>query len=109
MIDQLEHHFILFSLIFFFIGFILAKQLDNSSRPIREKDNVEESFVKKHTKAKKKLDTDTEMDTISIDTSTHVVKIKTDGLQKQYEEIAQQSSTNEDINSSVNKLKSLKK
>lgn len=106
MIDQLEHHFILFSLIFLLIGFMLGQQLRmNYWFPKEEK---EESFVKKHTK-NKKLDKNEENHTINIDTSTHVVSIKTDNLEKKYEEITEKVKTDENISSSINKLKSLKK
>lgn len=108
MIDQLEHHFILFSLIFLLIGFILGQQLRMNYWYPKE-DEQEESFVKKHTKKKKKLDKHEEEDTISIDSSTHVVSIKTDNLEKKYEEITEKVKTDENISSSINKLKSLKK
>ena len=45
---------------------------------------------------------------ISIDSSKFVVDIKTDGLEKKYENLGEIKGTNESIESSVNKLKNMK-
>ena len=105
MIGELEHHFILFSLIFLLIGYLLGTNLKvmNKNAEIKE-----ESFFDKQ-KRKQKVDNAIKNTTIDIDDSTHVVKIKTDGLEKKYDNIGKSQTTNEDISSSINKLKSLKK
>ena len=106
MLDQLEHHFILFSIIFLLIGYLLGLHFKNlNSNPVDEKID---SFFEQQNK-KNKVDTKKKKSTIDIDDSTHVVKIKTDGLEKKYEEIGNEQTTNEDISSSINKLKNLKK
>lgn len=101
MIDQLEHHFILFSMIFLLLGFILGKNLKHHDKEIIHT----ESFFKQQKKQREK----TKTPTIQIDDSTHVVAIKTDGLEKKYENIGNSKTTNEDISGSINKLKNLKK
>jgi hypothetical protein len=45
---------------------------------------------------------------ISIDSSKFVVDIKTDGLEKKYQNLGEIKGTNESIESSVNKLKNMK-
>jgi hypothetical protein len=45
---------------------------------------------------------------ISIDTSKFVVDIKTDGLEKKYEQLGEIKQSQETIASSVNKLKNMK-
>lgn len=45
---------------------------------------------------------------ISIDTSKFVVDIKTDGLEKKYEQLGDVKESQETISSSVNKLKNMK-
>lgn len=106
MIDQLEHHFILFSIIFLIIGYLLGrilkydgqKFLDNTS-------NNHESFFKQQKNKTKS----TKRPIIDIDGSTHVVKINTDNLEKKYEEFGNKQTKNENISGSINKLKNLKK
>lgn len=106
MIYQMEHHFILFSLIFLVIGYLLGNELRNTKKNLI--DEEAESFFKKE-KRKSKQDKMEKSPIINIDESTHVIKIKTDGLEKKYDEIGKNKTTQEDISSSVNKLKNLKK
>jgi hypothetical protein len=105
MLDQLEHHFILFSTVFLLIGYLLGTHFKN----IKSKnDDKIESFFNKE-KKRSQVDNKPKKSTIDIDDSTHVVKIKTDGLEKKYEEIGNKQTTSEDISSSINKLKNLKR
>lgn len=46
---------------------------------------------------------------IEIDERKIVTDIKTDGMQKKYEELGETKTSNEDISGSVNKLKGLKR
>jgi hypothetical protein len=46
--------------------------------------------------------------TISIDSSKFVVDIKTDGLEKKYQQLGDVKESQETIDSSVNKLKNMK-
>jgi len=48
-------------------------------------------------------------DTISIDEKKVVVNIKTDDLEKKYDSLGTTTKTDENISSSVNKLKNLKR
>jgi len=93
-------HFLLFSLIFLFVGFILGRLSVNHSNEQRV-----ESFFKQQ----KKRDKTEKQTTIDIDTSKHVVKIDTNNLEKKYSSIGNKQTSNEDITSSINKLKGLKK
>lgn len=107
MIEQVEHHFILFSLVFLFIGYILGYQFKNNSKEILEQ--KQESFFTQQDKTKTSQAKTKKSSIIDIDESTHVVKIKTDSLEKKYENISEEKQTQENISESVNKLKSLKK
>lgn len=106
MLNQLEHHFILFSVVFLLIGYLLGVHFKNLNK---NTDDNSECFFDQQKKKKPKVDTKSKNTSISIDDSTHVVKIKTDGLEKKYTEIGNKQTTNEDISSSINKLKNLKK
>lgn len=111
MLNQLEHHFILFSIVFLLIGFILGKNLKNT---ISIEETQECSTKKRNKKQREKdkkeflQDKPEKIPTITIDDSTHVVAIKTNDLEKKYENIGDNKSTNEDINSSISKLKNLR-
>ena len=112
MIEQVEHHFILFSTIFLLIGFILGKNLAHFKYQYisdqEPKSDLKKSKNKRNVKTQKKMDIQEKIPTISIDESTHVVPIKTNDLEKKYETIGENKSTNENINSSISKLKSLR-
>ncbi len=49
------------------------------------------------------------MNAISIDDSKFVTDIKTDGMEKKYESIAETKSSSEDISNSISKLKNMKR
>lgn len=106
MIDQLEHHFILFSIIFLIIGYLLGRILKyDGTRILDETITHNESFFKQQKNKTKSI----KHPIIDIDSSTHVVKINTDNLEKKYEEIGNKQTKNENISGSINKLKNLKK
>jgi hypothetical protein len=106
MLNQIEHHFILFSIIFLVIGYLLGNHFNNTRKT--DTDSLPESFLKKE-KRKTEQAKSKKSPIIGIDESTHVVKIKTDGLEKKYEEIGNSQTKQEDISGSINKLKNLKK
>jgi hypothetical protein len=104
MLDQVEQHFILFSILFFLVGSIVGYLLSTKDR--QPKEETVESFFSQNKKTKRKQKQD--KPNIVIDDSTHVVSIKTEGLEKRYEEIANNQTKPEDISGSINKLKGLK-
>lgn len=107
MLDTFEHHFILFSLIFLIIGYLLGINLKYHQYFNNKNEEVNESFFTKN--AKNKIDKKAKSPIIDIDDSTFVTKITTDNLEKKYDNLANESSTTEDINHSINKLKKLRK
>lgn len=104
MAYQVQHHFILFSVIFLAVGFLIGHYLANNKS---ENNHKPESFFAKE--KRESVAKQNKKSTIDIDESTHVVKIHTKGLEKQYDNIAKEKTTQEDITSSINKLKNLKK
>jgi hypothetical protein len=98
--DAVEH-LILFCVLFFLVGFLLGRSLNNNTVTYEKP----ESFLNKQKKSAKKSNNST----ISIDNTTHVTKIKTDNLEKKYDSMGNTQTTNENISESVNKLKNLKK
>jgi len=107
MIEQLEHHFILFSIIFLLLGYILGKNLKNyqDQHPLNDNFEKQKRSIRQNRIKQDKVE---KLPTINIDETTHVVKIKTDHLEKKYEEIGDKKSTDENINSSIHKLKNLR-
>ena len=104
MLQQIHQHFLLFSVIFFVMGYLIGF-IVHSNKHIDHQQIVNESFFDQQNKRKK----DIKKKNIDIDNSTHVVSIKTDGLEKKYEEIGTSHTKQENISSSINKLKNLKK
>jgi hypothetical protein len=104
MIDFIVHHFILFSIIFFVLGFLLAR----NTKPLTHQEEKIESFFDKENKISKQ-DKKQKNTTIDIDESVHVVNINTATLEKKYESIGNTKSTKEDISSGISKLKNMKK
>jgi hypothetical protein len=51
----------------------------------------------------------TQINSIAIDERKHVIDINTKGLEKKYETLGETKKTNENIESSINKLKNLKR
>lgn len=112
MLDQLEHHFILFSIVFLLIGFLLGQNLKQS---IGNREEIKECSTKRKNKQRREKDKKEilqdkprKIPTISIDESTHVVAIKTNDIEKKYDNIGESKTTNENISSSINKLKNLR-
>lgn len=81
----------------FSMGLYLGKQLSVSNIEIYEskKSGKNNSIIEKNK-------------TISIDDKKIVLDIKTDGLEKKFNNITEEVSVDSDISSSVNKLKSMK-
>jgi len=88
---------------------LLVKQKDNSN--ITTKEDIESVYnYKPNRDAKKSYNNrDKIVNQIEIDTSTFVSELDTSGLSKKYENIGNKSETNEEIQSSIDKLKKLKK
>ena len=105
MLSQIEDHFVLFSVVFLFIGYLVGNYLHIVKLLHDNPDNQENSFLRQNKKRKPT----TKQRNITIDDSTHVVSIKTDDLEKKYEEIGNSQTKQEDISRSINKLKNLKK
>lgn len=78
------------------IGYILGKiSIINNDRPI--------SFFDKNKKSIEKVQS------IEIDDSKYVTEIDTKGLEKKYSSIGETKKSTENISSSIDKLKNLKK
>lgn len=82
----------------FFIGYVLGRFLQNGVSNDKPK-----SFFKQQDSSPK------ENNSISIDDKRFVVDIKTDGLEKKFNSLGDLRTTDEDISSSINKLKNLKR
>lgn len=96
----MNDHFVLFSILFLLVGFLFGQRFHKNS--IEEKPV---SFFKQQKEHAKTID----KSTIDIDSTKHVVKIKTDDLEKKYEDMGNKQTTSENITGSINKLKNLKK
>lgn len=83
----------------FIIGYLLGRfmRFDGVSN------SVPKSFFKQN-----KQNSDIEKNNLSIDDKKFVVDIKTDNLERKYESLGDVKKTEENISSSVNKLKNLK-
>lgn len=83
----------------FIIGYLLGRfmHFDGVSN------NIPKSFFKQN-----KQNSDIEKNNLSIDDKKFVVDIKTDNLERKYESLGDVKKTEENISSSVNKLKNLK-
>lgn len=82
---------IIITIISFFVGYIFGKS------------NIETIKISPLLKNKQTL-----QQKVSIDTSKYVTTIKTDNLEKKYDNLGDEKKTNENIDLSVNKLKSMK-
>lgn len=101
--NQENNNIILYILIIFnffslIIGYILGKVNSISGVSI-SRENKPTSFFDKNKKEKK---------SISIDSTTVVTDIKTDNLEKKYSSLGDTKVSNENISSSISKLKSMK-
>lgn len=85
------------NVVFFTIGFMLNKYL-SKEQSLQINDMVS---VKSKTNDRNKT-------TIEIDDTKYVAKISTEGLEKKYTSLGDVKKTDQNISSSVNKLKNLK-
>jgi len=83
----------------FIIGYLLGRFMHFNG----VSNNVPKSFFKQN-----KQNSDIEKNNLSIDDKKFVVDIKTDNLERKYESLGDVKKTEENISSSVNKLKILK-
>lgn len=84
------------NILFFIIGILFGKIFwQNTSFEYSQN----HKFLKGPNKSQSKID---------IDNTKIVTDIKTDGLEKKYEKIAETKQSNDNISSSINKLKSMK-
>jgi hypothetical protein len=81
------------------IGYILGK-ITNTSGVYNTSNIKPTSFFEQNKSTKKS--------TISIDSTTVVTDIKTDNLEKKYSSLGDTKISNENISSSISKLKSMK-
>lgn len=79
------------------IGFILGKLHGISG--VNNGINKPKSFLKTSTETKEQ---------VSIDDKIYVTDIKTDGMIKRYDDLGEVKKSNENITSSINKLKQMK-
>lgn len=85
--------------LFFGVGYILGKI--NSTKVI---ESQSKSFFSQNLKS-----TEDKKEKITIDERKHVVDIKTSGLEKKYDTLGETKKSDENIESSINKLKNLKR
>jgi len=86
-------------IVFLILGYILGQLRSISGVSISSQPNkVLQSIVNKDTKQ-----------SILIDSSKFVTSITTDGMEKKYTTLGEIKDSNENISSSVNKLKNMKK
>jgi hypothetical protein len=88
---------ILLDIVFFFLGYTIGRL--NSSQTIVESQPV--SFFNKQ----KSVSDDKAINKVIIDERKFVTDIKTSGMEKKYENLGETKISNENIESSINKLK----
>jgi hypothetical protein len=90
---------ILFNIVFFFLGYFVGRlhssQTNLGSQPVS-------FFDKQNSKNEKTINK------VTIDETKYVTDIKTSGMEKKYESLGEVKTTNENIESSINKLKNIK-
>jgi len=91
---------ILLNIVFFFLGYFLGRL--NSSQTTIGSQPV--SFFDKS-----KSNNDNSINKITIDESKYVTDIKTSGMEKKYENLGETKISTENIESSINKLKNIKR
>ena len=91
---------ILLNIVFFFLGYAIGR-LKNSQATI---ESQPVSFFNKS-----KSDNDKTINKITIDDSKYVTDIKTSGMEKKYDNLGDTKVSNENIESSINKLKNIKR
>lgn len=87
---------IIFNILFLVIGFILGRiwsinGVNNNDKP--------KSFLKSK---------ENKIESVSIDEKVYVTDIKTDGMTKKYDDLGEVKRSDENISSSINKLKQMK-
>ncbi|MFN9903129.1 MAG: hypothetical protein ACK55Z_31035 [bacterium] len=86
------------NIVFFFIGFIFGRitnsQTNTDSQPIFMKKNTQFNIPKNN---------------ITIDDSKYVTDISLAGMEKKYEQLGDIKTSNENITSSIDKLKNIKR
>ena len=88
--------FISANILFFIVGYLFSYILNKNSVSINTI-SAKQSNTNKIIK-----------NTIDIDSKKIVTNIRTDNLEKKYENIAESSTSNENISSSISKLKNIK-
>jgi len=86
--------------VFFFLGYSIGRL--NSSQT-----NVESQPISFFNKSKS--DSDKMIDKITINESKYVTDIETSGMEKKYETLGETKISQENIESSINKLKNIKR
>lgn len=91
---------ILLNVVFFFLGYIISRlshsQANVQSQPV--------SFFDKNKSTKENA-----INKISINETKYITDIKTSDLEKKYDNLGEIKVSNENIESSINKLKNLKR
>lgn len=85
---------------FFFIGYLLGKR---SVEGVYINTNKPGGFFDSNKKQENKITK------IKIDDAKYVTEIKTDGMEKKYDQLGDVKQSAENITSSINKLKNLKR
>lgn len=85
------------NILFLITGFVLGKLYGISG--VNTSVNKPKSFLKNSTEIKEQ---------VSIDDKVYVTDIKTDGMIKKYDDLGEVKKSNENITSSINKLKQMK-
>jgi hypothetical protein len=88
--------FISANILFFIVGYLSSSILNKNSLSIN-------TISGKQSNTNKII-----KNTIDIDSKKIVTNIRTDNLEKKYENIAESSTSNENISSSISKLKNIK-
>jgi hypothetical protein len=87
------------NLLSFGMGYIIGKITNLGGVYYNEREHKPQSFFDKPTNNRPKIE---------INDDKYVVEIKTDGLEKKFNEFADIKKSNENITNSVNKLKNMK-
>ena len=93
---------ILLNVVFFFLGYSIGRL--NSSQT-----NVESQPISFFNKSKSESDSDKMINKITINESKYVTDIETSGMEKKYETLGETKISQENIESSINKLKNIKR
>jgi len=100
-IDIIHIVLIILNIAFFLFGYILGR-LNNTNGVYHSQNNTQSFFTKHKTQeqdSNKKID---------IDSTKVVIDIKTDNMQKKYDNLGETKQSNEQISSAINKLKNMR-